>query len=308
MPMTFLRHTFRNLLAISLLASSLASAENLQITHASGSTEVSRNPQKVVILDLAGLDLADSLGVPVAAVPKWKMPPALARYETGPAERMGSLFEPDYEAVHALKPDLIVIGGRMRDKYARLAAIAPTIDLTADPKDFQGSVLRNARLFGEIFGKQAEVEQRISQLQTSTRALHTLGERAGRALIVLTTGGKITAYGPGSRFGELHAQFGLQPADPSLKPATHGQIVSHEYLLKTNPDWLFVIDRDAAIGATQGKSARQLLDNPLLARTRAWQQKQVVYLDPARQYLTSGSLRTEQAIVDEISAALSRKP
>jgi iron complex transport system substrate-binding protein len=294
------------LLLVPIFATS-AGAETLSITHASGTTEVSRQPAKVVILDLAALDLADSLGIPVAGVPTWRMPPDLVRYEAASYAKTGSLFEPDYEAIHALKPDLIVVGARMREKYARLAQIAPTIDLSTDPKDFYASVARNARLFGELFGKQTEVEQRIRQLERSTAALQARGKRAGRALIVLTTGGKITAYGKGSRFGALHEQFGLQTADPALKPAIHGQIISHEYLLKTNPDWLFVIDRDAAIGAAQGKSARQLLDNPLVAQTRAWKQDQVVYLDPARQYLTSGSLRTEQAIVDEIDSALARK-
>lgn len=289
------------------LAAAPGLAAPLRIEHFSGVTELAQAPRKVVILDLAALDMADALGVPVAGVPNWRMPAELARYEGAAYARTGSLFEPDYEALHALRPDLILIGARMREKYPRLTRIAPTIDLSTDPQDFYASVTRNARIFGELFGKQAEVEQRLARLQASTRALQARGGKAGRSLIVLTTGGKITAYGKGSRFGAIHDQFGFQAADPALKPAIHGQVISHEYLLKTNPDWLFVVDRDAAIGAAQGRSAQQLLDNPLVAQTRAWKQKQVVYLNPTHQYLTSGSLRAEQAIVDEIAAALDKK-
>lgn len=310
-PASLLRSSLRMVSQVALvLVASVALAApagKLRIEHASGVTEVTANPRKVVVLDLAALDLLDTLGAPVIGVPKWKMPPELARYEAASVTKMGSLFEPDYETINVAAPDLIVIGLRLREKYAKLAQIAPTIDLTADPQDFYGSLARNARLVGQIFGKQAKVEKRLKQLQTSTTALRATGSKAGRALIVLTTGGKISAYGPGSGFGVLHEQFGLQAADPTLKPATHGQAVSYEYLLKANPDWLFVIDRDAAIGAAQSKSAQQLLDNPLVAQTTAWKKKQVVYLNPTHQYLTNGSLRAEQAIVDEVSAALAGK-
>jgi hypothetical protein len=54
-----------------------------------------------------------------------------------------------------------------------------------------------------------------------------------------------------------------KPAIDNLTVARHGQVVSFEFLLKTNPDWLFVIDRDVAIGQ-DGKTAQQLLDNPLV--------------------------------------------
>lgn len=282
-----------------------ASAQKATIQHASGSTQVSLNPKTVLVLDLSALDTLDALNVAVTGVPSWKLPPDLAHYEGKQYLKTGSLFDPDYEAVSAAAPDLIIIGGRMRKNYAQLSKIAPTIDLGPDANDFYASVKHNARVLGKIFAREAEVEQRLTRLEESTTRLRQQAGKAGRSLIVLTTGGKITAYGKGSRFGAMHDQFGLLPADPSIKPATHGQAISYEYILKTNPDWLFVIDRDAAIGA-QGKAAAQLLDNPLVAQTRAAKQKQVVYLDPAHQYITSGGLRAEQAIVDAISAALKK--
>ncbi len=91
----------------------------------------------------------------------------------------------------------------------------------------------------------------------------------GTGLLILTSGGKISAYGPGSRFGVLHDSFGVKPAAPDLSIGNHGQPVSSEFILETNPDWLFVIDRDAAIGR-EGNSAKQVLDNELVRQTNAW--------------------------------------
>ncbi len=282
-----------------------AVASTVKVTHGSGTTEVPLKPQRVLVFDLGVLDTLDSLGLPVLGVPAWKMPASLSRYEAESYLKVGSLFVPDEEAVNAARPDLIIIGARMRDKYERLARLAPTIDLATDSKDFYPSVTRNAQTLGRIFGKEAEVAQRLTALTQGMARLKGQTAGAGTALILLTTGGKISAYGPGSRFGLLHDEFGMKPADPELKPATHGQAVSYEYILKTNPDWLFVVDRDAAIGA-QGKSAQQLLDNPLVARTKAWKGKRVVYLDPVQLYLTSAGLRAEQQIVDAVSQALAR--
>lgn len=49
--------------------------------------------------------------------------------------------------------------------------------------------------------------------------LKTRAATAGTGLIVLTTGGKVSAYGPGSRFGVLHDSFGIQPAVAKLDTA-----------------------------------------------------------------------------------------
>lgn len=289
-----------------MIASSAAAAD-VSVETARGGVTVAANPAKVVVFDLGVLDTLTALEVPVAGVPGSNLPPSLEKYKADSYAKVGSLFEPDYEAINALKPDLIIIGGRSAAKYDDLAKIAPVIDLTTDPENFGGSVERNATTLGQIFGKEAEVKERIARLQSSTAELKTKAAGIGKGLVVLTTGGKISAYGPGSRFGEIHGRFGVAAADPDLKVATHGQVVSYEYILEKNPDWLFVIDRDAAIGQKNGQSAQQLLDNALVHNTNAWKNNHVVYLDPVKMYLTSAGLATEQGIVDEISAAIETK-
>ncbi|CAH2601486.1 ABC transporter substrate-binding protein [Rhodovastum atsumiense] len=280
-----------------------AEADTVTVAHAHGRTTLRRLPAPVLVFDLGALDTLDALGVPVAGVPDWRMPPALARYQARSYARIGSLFEPDFEAVAAARPGLVITGPRMHDKYAALSTIAPTIELSLDPGDFTGSMERNAIALGRIFGKEEEVAARLERLRATTAAVRARGEAAGTALIVLTSGGRISAYGPGSRFGMLHDMFGLQPADPALPPATHGQPVSPEYIARTDPDWLFVVDRDTAVGRP-GRPAAVLLDTPLVAATKAGKAGRIVFLDPVRFYLTSGGLASEQAIVDDMAHVL----
>ncbi|SCY56625.1 siderophore ABC transporter substrate-binding protein [Microvirga guangxiensis] len=281
-------------------------AQELKIQHTKGETAVPAKPKKVLAFDMASLDTLNALGVEVSGVPTARFPAYLSKYSSDKYEKVGTLFEPDYEAVNAAKPDLIIVGGRSSAKYEALAKIAPTIDLTVDTKDYVGSVKRNVQTLARIFDKQAEADAQLTKLDQSMAALRQQAAKAGKGLLVLTTGGKMSAYGSGSRFGLLHDSFGVVPAVENLATTNHGQAVNAEFILKTNPDWLFVIDRDIATGRSEG-AAKKVLDNRLVAQTTAWKNNQVVYLDPVNWYLIGGGLTAMQASVDQISKALAKK-
>jgi len=291
------------LLLASTLAPAIANAETMDISHASGTTAVEKNPKTVVVYDLSALDTLDALGVNVAGVPDAPMPASLSTFSSDDYEKVGSLFEPDFEAVNALQPDLIIVGGRSQAKYEDLSKIAPTIDLTISNDAFLEGVEDNARTLGDIFGKQDEAEAEIADLEASLDELQSLTADAGSALVLLTTGGKVSAFGPGSRFGDVYDLYGFTPADASLDVGNHGQAVSFEYIMEQNPDWLYVLDRDAAIGRS-GEAAEQLLDNELVARTNAWKNDQVIYADGGLLYLASGGIRAQKALADQVITAL----
>ena len=108
----------------------------------------------------------------------------------------------------------------------------------------------------------------------------------------------------GSRFGVIHDAFGVKPAAAGLSVSNHGQAISYEFIAQTDPDWLFVIDRDAAIGR-EGSPARSMLDNALIRPTKAWKNGRVVYLNNYNWYLLgSAGLDAMQQSVDEVARAL----
>ncbi len=309
--MTMFSHA-RRLALMSVAVLSLAAlpvhAQNVAIKHASGTTSVPAKPKKVIVLDVTALDILATLNVDaVAGVPTAKLPRHLAKYDDKRYLRAGTLFEPDFEAIHAARPDLIIVGGRSQAKYKELAQLAPTIDLTPDRTNLLGSLERNTNLLGSLFGKQAEARAALDKLHRAIAGLKAKAAQAGPGLVILTTGGKMSAYGPGSRFGVLHDTFGIKPAVANLNTSNHGQAISFEFILKTNPEWLFVIDRDASIGR-EGASAQRLLDNELVRQTKAWKSGQVVYLDGLNWYVLGGAgLTAMQENVDQLARALSPK-
>ncbi|GHC64072.1 siderophore ABC transporter substrate-binding protein [Limoniibacter endophyticus] len=293
-------------LALALGASVPTFAQELVVTHTKGETKLTAKPAKVLTFDLATLDTLDALGVEVAGVPGGAKPDYLAKYEDKKYEKIGTFFEPDYEAVNAAEPDLIVVAGRSSAKYDDLAKIAPTIDLTVDAKNYLASSVANVQKLGEIFGKQAEAKELVEKLEKTTADLKASAANAGTALVILTTGGKMSAYGEGSRFGVAYSDYGFKPAAKTDEKANHGQAISNEFILETNPDWLLVIDRDAAIGR-EGQSAQQMLDNEIVHKTKAWQEGNVVYLKSANWYTVNGGVQALQQNVDQLSEAVAKK-
>lgn len=278
-------------------------AENITIEHVSGKTDVPLNPKRVVVFDLATLDNLNCLGIdPVIGVPESPRPAYLARFADAKYAKVGTLFEPDYEAVAALNPDLIIIAGRSQPKYKELAKIAPTIDLTVNDASYLADVDRNVTLLGQIFSKQDVAKAEIEKLNNAIDAVKKEASGKGNGLLILTTGGKMSAFGPGSRFGLIHSGFGIIPAAKDLTVGKHGQPISAEYILETNPDWLFVIDRDAAIGR-KGEAAAQLLDNPVVNKITAAKKGQIIYLDPQNWYLVGGGLSGLHETAEQIMAA-----
>jgi|GEM_PF-5951186 len=71
------------------------------------------------------------------------------------AVKAGTLFEPNYEALNAYNPQLIVIGSRMaKDKVSsELAKLAPTIDMTAQTDNMKESAKARIDAYAKIFGK-----------------------------------------------------------------------------------------------------------------------------------------------------------
>ena len=241
-------------------------AETITVTDAKGPVEVPKNPQKVVVFDMSLLDSLDTLGVPVTGLPKSNVPEFLAEYRGAQYADVGTLFEANLEAVNAAEPDLILVAGRSANLKEELSKIAPTLDLSVDNRDFLNSFTRNATVLGQVFGKEAEVDRILTDLRRSIDEVRAAAPASGTALILLTSGNEVTAYGPGSRFGLIHDVLGVPPAIENVEEATHGEAISFELIAQTDPQQLFVVDRDAATGSG---AARRILENELVQGTAA---------------------------------------
>lgn len=67
----------------------------------------------------------------------------------------------------------------------------------------------------------------------------------------MTNEGKITAFGPKSRFGFVHNLLGFEAADANIRASTHGAEINYEYISKVNPDIIFYVDRNSVVKVKQ---------------------------------------------------------
>lgn len=280
-----------------------SSAQAVEVRTARGPVEIPAAPQRVAVFDLAALDTLDALGIKSAGIPQKLYVPQFDHLKDG-AEVVGDIFEPDLEALSALNPDLIILGGRSSPKLEATGQLATTIDMTMTGDDLVDQAKIRLADYGTLFNKVAEAEAAATRLDSQIEDARKAVSGKGKALIVMTNGPKITAYGPGSRFGWVHATLSLPPAVAQMNNATHGEAVSFEFVHKANPDWLLVVDRAAAIGSGE-QGARATLDNELVASTTAWKKGQIIYLPAADFYIAAGGVRSTGRVLSSIKDAFS---
>jgi len=278
------------------------------IEHAKGKAEFTSIPQKVLVLDVPSLDNLDFMQVDISGVPSGNLPSYLAKYQDQKYSKIGSLFEPDYEAINALNADLAIVGGRSSAKYQQVAEIVKTIDLTVDSKNYLNSAKNNIKTLGKLFAKQDIANAMVVKLDDKLAQLQEIAPKAGRVMILITNAGNTGVYGRNSRLGWLYNEAGFQAVSDNVDDRSHGgDGVSFEYIMAKNPDWLFVIDRDAAVGQrTAGNAAEQVLDNALVHKTVAWQKGQIIYLHPQEAYITSSGYQALITIMDQIYNSVSK--
>jgi ABC-type enterochelin transport system, periplasmic component len=283
------RQTLAGLGVVLTLSWSAAQAANVKVQDNTGEVSLPLQPKTVLVYDLGALDIIQTLGGAVHGVPNQALPPLLAGYkDAAKYPQIGSLFEPDYEKIKALKPDLIIAGNRTLPKIDELKKFAPVLDVTIADGDQLTQIYRNIRAISAVYGVPQKGAAEIKQIESEIADVKSKAQKQGPALMLMTNGGKMSVYGPGSRFDMLYTVFGVQPIKDKIEVSKHGQAVSFEYLLKTNPDWMLVLDRDAAI-SREGASAQKLLDNKLVHATKAWRNQHIVYLNAANWYLLSNA-------------------
>lgn len=278
---------------------------DLTVQVADGSeVTLEETPQRVVVLDYASLDTIDAIGAgeSVVGVPQKTLPESLQQYKD--TIDVGTLKETDFEAVAEADPDLIIISARQADNQKKFEEIAPTINLASDTEHFIDSSITRIEDLAGVFGKQDAVSDKIEALKTQVDELKSTAEKAGPTLFVMSSGGKLSTYGPGSRYGFIFDELGFTPAATDISNDDgHGQEISFEYVAEKNPETMFVIDRDAAIGKS-GKAAEQVLDNKLVNSTTAAKNDRITIVDGVNWYLVTGGLNTLPSLLNELSDSL----
>lgn len=277
--------------------------ETITVSHPLGEVTVKKNPERIIVFDYATLDSLDEMGIEVLGLPKSNIPEYLNKFNDEKYEDVGTLFEPDFEKIYELNPDVIFISGRQLELYEELNEIAPTVFLQVDGAKYMESVTNNLKILGQLFDREEFVEEQLSGINSSINEIkEKVTEESLNALVVMANDTSISAFGKGSRFGMVHEEFGFEPADPDLEVANHGNSITFEYILEKNPDYIFIIDRSATVGGNV--TAKELFSNELMKETEAYKNGRIVYLTSQVWYVSSGGLQGTYIMIDDIQQVL----
>lgn len=279
-----------------------AGAERITIEHKLGPTQVVKNPSRIVVLDIGALETMQQLDVKPVGIPKKFMPDYLSALADDEAiADVGSVIEPDFEAISALNPEVILMSTRQERFYEELSAIAPTIFVGTDNKDFLPSFRRNIMLIAQIIAKEEAAKERLQSLDAKiNRVQAKFQEDPHKAMFLIYNNGRFSAFGKGSRFGFIHDVLGIKPAMDLADESVHGQRVSNELILEANPDYLFIVDRNAVVMGKE--SAKAEIENPLLQQTAAYKAGRVFYLDPNVWFISGGGLISVDLMIEDVDA------
>ena len=282
----------------------MAIAQEKTITHAQGETVISGVPEKVLVQDWAVFDDLVSLGVPVAGVPSSNAPSYIQPAIPADALQIGSLFEPDYEGIAASEADVYFVAARSASAYETAKDILPSVDLSVNNGGIVDGVKHNIEVLGTIFGVEDKASELNAALDAKVAEVAAAAEGKGNALVIVTNAGKLGVYGPDSRVSWVYNEVGMASALDAVKDGDHGgDAVSFEFLAEVNPDWVFVVDRDAGVGENAGAAAA-LLDNELFNETTAAKEGHIVYLDPQASYISMHGYQGVMLLLDQVLAGL----
>ena len=283
------------------------------ITSLNGSGEeteltVPYDPQRIAILDMASLDILDALGVGDRVVGTASTSlEYLQDYINDDIANLGTIKEADLEAVMSCEPDVIFIGGRLSASYDALSEIAPVVYLSTDTElGVVESVRKNAATIATMFGLEAEVEELMAGFDSRIQALAEAAE-GHTAIVGLVTSGSFNVLGNDRRCSMIGREIGYENigVDADIDTSTHGNEASFEFIVEKDPDYIFVLDRDAAIQTEGAQLAQDVLENELVMGTRAYQDGHIVYLaHPAVWYTAEGGITALDLMLQDLESEL----
>lgn len=275
--------------------------EYTEVTHALGVANVPKEINKVAVFDLGILDIMMNLDIEVTyGIPQGNLPTYLNEFAT--AVNLGTLTEPNIEAIFDFDPDLIIISGRQRNFYADLEQIAPTIYVEVSSSNYLNDVISNMTMVSELFDKSDNLELLTTTLTEKVNEVKQMDKQGKKALVLLVNGANINAYGPGSRFGFVHDELMLDAVDTTIEVTTHGMQINYEYILSKNPDLILVVDRGSVVS---NEPNAEILDNEILKDENNNPLFPIHFLNSAAWYLVSGGYSSTIQMVLDVKTALS---
>lgn len=229
------------------------------------------------------------------------------------------------------------------DKLGEIAPVLRLTTVSDD--GLVEAIRANAKTIGAIFGEGEQVDALLAQYDARIAALSAIADgktcvlgmstsgsfnllgNDGRCSLIVneigfdnigadaaTTGGSSGGHGSsdssegdsgrgGGHGGDSTDTEGSDTEGGSTP--THGNEVSFEAIVALNPDYIFVMDRDSAIGTNGAQMAQEIMENELIIKTDAYRNGNLVILEnPGIWYLAEGGITSLGIMLEDLESAL----
>lgn len=271
----------------------------VEVTDMAGTTHtVPAEPESVVATDNRVFRTLAEWDVDLSAAPVDLMPDdmeVLEKYtKNEDILNIGNHREPNMEMVTAAQPDLVINGQRFSQHGEAIAdAIdegTPIVDTDIDTES--GAIDEEFRdqitLLGETFGRQDEASDLIAEFDKALESAKEAYDPEMTVAGLITSGGDINYSAPttGRAIGPLYDILELTPALDDDGSTDHmGDDISVEAIAAANPDFLIVMDRDAAVGDGTSASAKELIEESEALQNVPAVENDNIYYMPADFYV-----------------------
>ncbi|MCI5700712.1 MAG: ABC transporter substrate-binding protein [Lachnospiraceae bacterium] len=283
-----------------LINSVNAESEKIQL-------EVPYDPQRIVVIDMACLDILTSLGLEdrIVGTASTSLDYLVDYVKDVPV--VGTIKSPDLEAIMECEPDLIFMGGRGAEYYETLSEIAPTVRVITDVDlGLVESVTVHSKEIASVFGLEDEIDAKVAGFGERIDALREFA--SGKTMILgMCTSGSFNVMGDDGRCSIIGTEVGFTNigVKDDVDTATHGNEASFEYIVQMNPEYIFVMDRDAAIGTDGAQLAKDIMENELVQSTDCYKNGNLIILEhPAVWYTGEGGITALDLMIQDLETAL----
>lgn len=295
----------------------------VEVTDIHGKVTVPVEPKVVVSLDNRTFETLNDWGIKLAAAPKDVMNPDSPYVKDDSVKNIGNHREPKLEEIAAVQPDLVIVGQRFAKYYGEIKKLVPnaavvdlSFQLSKEPGKSGESLVKGLKdstiALGQIFNKNDEAKKLVDSFDQAIEKAKKAYNGKDTVMAVVVSGGEIGFSAPysGRVWGPMYDIFGWVSAlkIDNASSDHKGDNISVEAIAQSNPDWMMVLDRDAATSSKKkGKyvPAMDVIHNaPALQNTKAVKENHIV-LAPADTY-TNESIQTYLELFDEIQKAFTK--
>lgn len=300
--------------------SAASSSETTEITLEDnfGEKKIATPVTAPAVTDNRAFEILADWDVKIAAAPL-KLVPSTVRdvyNKDTVAADLGSHREPDLEALVAAEPDVIWNGQRFeqhQEDIEKLVEDVPVVDFEPrDDKDFFEELKRHTEALGQTFGHEEDAAKLIEDFDAAAKRAKEAYDPSKKVMAVNTSGGEIGYIAPkiGRTYGPVFDLIGMTPAleVPEGTDDHEGDDISVEAIAESNPDWILVMDRDAAVskeGEEHVPGDKLVNENAALKNVTAVKEGNV-YVAPADTYVNE-SIITYTEILNALADAFEKQ-